>query len=920
MKKLTKLLLASALAFSAGSAAMFGFASFAKEEPAKAAAYDYDPNLEYDGGCAARPILVSSYQEFEDALNNVPNKQEYFIRLTASWTYQENANNHYISIDGGSDEDWKAIYLDLNGQNIGKAGTSVDRYWFYLKGNLDFHIHDDSPSANGSINMVFDGSTVNTSSIFYINGDNTLLHMSAGRLIYYPEYYGAQYAHDGNDIYLKKGYVFIGGGQLYAASQCVYSEVDASYVEIYGGQLINSRGYTDEGNRSVIKFSNNTQKVSDCFPEGVHVTSGSASLDLTKFYLNGGENGTYNVTCDYSLTGDTNLWREDYCPHTIKAGQEICLYNYVFYANNYVWTVKDENDSSIDYSQNSDFVQINDHIFYVKADHIESYVNWIITCTVQGTVDGVATPIHYSAIINWDATVTIINEGQATIVLEHQTGKTIPEVLSQIGFPTRRDGEYFIGFASKPMSEFETAYDFYWDAMTLLDGGFVVEHDLTLYGAWASTTPSEPTINIISNKKLNDTSDVQSLGNLSVSNLPAPSLYSMDDLTIPYFATYVEYETTNLVNESDATDVVPLNFYEEIRDAHVATYNSEVFELTDSYGNFADLSSIIGNQEFIYIDSVGSASDATNFADLIDGKIVLVNRGGGLTFVEKGNNLAAKNPAGILCVNIYDGTQGMTLDGYTGTMPYYSAVKALGDAIKASATKQTRSGTDYYTGTLNFSTDTVQFKDPATGELTVYTDPGDYIPLFCDFDHSLLTSGCVYKATITYKVTFYDSKYNPIDTERVLEQTTTLVVGDLELESISLSGTYPTEFEVGDSFSYEGLVVTAHYSDGTNLTVDGYVVSSPDMSTAGSKTITVSYTDDGVTKTATYQITVNEKSVTPPIDPETPEQPSKGLPAGAVVGIVIGSVLVASIGGFALVWFVIKKKTWADFLALFKKK
>ena len=56
--------------------------------------------------------------------------------------------------------------------------------------------------------------------------------------------------------------------------------------------------------------------------------------------------------------------------------------------------------------------------------------------------------------------------------------------------------------------------------------------------------------------------------------------------------------------------------------------------------------------------------------------------------------------------------------------------------------------------------------------------------------------------------------------------------------------------------------------------------------------------------------------------PITPEEPAKsaGLPAGAVVGIVIGSALVVGVGGFALVWFVIKKKTWADFLALFKKK
>ena len=135
------------------------------------------------------------------------------------------------------------------------------------------------------------------------------------------------------------------------------------------------------------------------------------------------------------------------------------------------------------------------------------------------------------------------------------------------------------------------------------------------------------------------------------------------------------------------------------------------------------------------------------------------------------------------------------------------------------------------------------------------------------------------------------------------------------LQSITLSGTHKTSFEVGDTFSYEGLIVTAHYNNKADTIIaNGYNVSSPDMSTEGSKTVTVSYTEEGVTKTATYQITVTAK--------ETPVTPSKnsGLPAGAIVGIVIGSVLAAGIGGFALVWFVIKKKTWADFIAIFKKK
>ena len=38
------------------------------------------------------------------------------------------------------------------------------------------------------------------------------------------------------------------------------------------------------------------------------------------------------------------------------------------------------------------------------------------------------------------------------------------------------------------------------------------------------------------------------------------------------------------------------------------------------------------------------------------------------------------------------------------------------------------------------------------------------------------------------------------------------------------------------------------------------------------------------------------------------ELPKNGLPAGAIVGIVIGAVVLLGGGGFALFWFVIKKK------------
>lgn len=51
------------------------------------------------------------------------------------------------------------------------------------------------------------------------------------------------------------------------------------------------------------------------------------------------------------------------------------------------------------------------------------------------------------------------------------------------------------------------------------------------------------------------------------------------------------------------------------------------------------------------------------------------------------------------------------------------------------------------------------------------------------------------------------------------------------------------------------------------------------------------------------------------------EQPEKtGLSGGAIAGITVGSVAVAGVGGFSVFWFVIKKKKFADLIAIFKKK
>ena len=89
-------------------------------------------------------------------------------------------------------------------------------------------------------------------------------------------------------------------------------------------------------------------------------------------------------------------------------------------------------------------------------------------------------------------------------------------------------------------------------------------------------------------------------------------------------------------------------------------------------------------------------------------------------------------------------------------------------------------------------------------------------------------------------VTFYKTKAN-----------------DATLDHITLGGTYQTTFEQGSEFNHDGLTVTAHYDDSSSADVTGSAsFSGYNMSTAGDQTVTVSYTEEGVTKTASYDITV----------------------------------------------------------------
>lgn len=97
----------------------------------------------------------------------------------------------------------------------------------------------------------------------------------------------------------------------------------------------------------------------------------------------------------------------------------------------------------------------------------------------------------------------------------------------------------------------------------------------------------------------------------------------------------------------------------------------------------------------------------------------------------------------------------------------------------------------------------------------------------------------------------------------VTKQTTQAITVAKVLDSIEIT-TPPnkTAYFSGETFNPAGMVVTAHYNDGSSAAVSGYTYSPSGALAAGNNTITVSYSEGGVTKTDTQAITVTTISNT----------------------------------------------------------
>lgn len=135
--------------------------------------------------------------------------------------------------------------------------------------------------------------------------------------------------------------------------------------------------------------------------------------------------------------------------------------------------------------------------------------------------------------------------------------------------------------------------------------------------------------------------------------------------------------------------------------------------------------------------------------------------------------------------------------------------------------------------------------DPAGMVVTAtYADKTtENVTAACTFTPQTMAAGTK-SVTVTYK-------------RAGITKTATVAVAVRVLDRIAVT-TAPskTAYKYGETFNKAGMVVTAHYTDGQSRTVSGYTYSPTGALNMSSTTITISYSEGGVTKTTTQAITV----------------------------------------------------------------
>ena len=156
-----------------------------------------------------------------------------------------------------------------------------------------------------------------------------------------------------------------------------------------------------------------------------------------------------------------------------------------------------------------------------------------------------------------------------------------------------------------------------------------------------------------------------------------------------------------------------------------------------------------------------------------------------------------------------------------------------------------------------------RYSDNSTVEITNYTIVGgtnlttDTTSITIQYTEDGVTR------TTTQNITV--NKAEPEEPENPGEEEKTLTGIYIE------NGPTKTVYTEGENFDATEMKVMARYSDNSTVEITNYTIVGGTNLTTDTTSITIQYTEDGVTRTTTQNITVNEAE---PEEPEEPEQPT----------------------------------------------
>ena len=117
------------------------------------------------------------------------------------------------------------------------------------------------------------------------------------------------------------------------------------------------------------------------------------------------------------------------------------------------------------------------------------------------------------------------------------------------------------------------------------------------------------------------------------------------------------------------------------------------------------------------------------------------------------------------------------------------------------------------------------------------------------------------KVTVTLSSPSSEFTIAKLSAQVRLDSITVTYTSSKTLSDITLSGSYKTAYKEGEAFNTAGMVVTANYDNGDSTEVTNYTITPNGALTKDNKSVTVSYTEGGVTKTSTIDIDVTPRTL-----------------------------------------------------------